>query len=66
MKFMRQRIANLMDAIDTLTRVYADQRLVMFFAQQYVRQSPEKPLTTLPYAKKVLASQLSIKQETLS
>lgn len=66
MRFMSQRIASLMDTIDTLTQVNADQRLVMFFAQQYAKQSSEKPSITLPYAKKVLAGQLSIKPETLS
>lgn len=52
MKFMRQRIANLMDAIDTLTQVYADQRLVMFFAQQYAKKSSESLQSRYPMQKK--------------
>lgn len=64
--FMSQRIAQLMDTLDTLTQVSADQRLVMFFAQQYAIQKPKTLSITMPYAKKVLASQLCVKPETLS
>lgn len=66
MALISQRVSNLLDTIDTLTQVNADQRLVMFFAQQYAQQRPNNHSIMLNMPKKVLASQLSIKPETLS
>ena len=66
MSFMGQRIASLINTINTLTQVSADQRLVMYFAQLYVRQKPGYSGIELPFAKKVVANQICVQPETLS
>ena len=66
MTFMSQRIGVLMNTIDTLTQVSADQRLVMYLAQLYLNQQPEQVSVCLPFSKKVLANQICVKPETLS
>jgi len=66
MSFMSQRIGSLMNTIDTLTQVSADQRLVMYFAQLYIKQKPGDSVIELPFAKKVVANQICVKPETLS
>lgn len=74
MAFMSQRISFLMNTIDTLTQVNADQRLVMYLAQLYIKQQPiqqpeqqpEQVSICLPFNKKTLANQICVKPETLS
>lgn len=66
MGFMSQRINTLMNTIDTLTQVNAEQRLVMFLAQLYNKQNTDNASIQMPYAKKVLAHQICVKPETLS
>ena len=63
---MSQKIGFLMNSIDTLTQVNADQRLVMYLAQWYLHQQPEQLSVSLPFSKKVLANQICVKPETLS
>lgn len=66
MSFMSHRISFLVNTIDTLTQVNAEQRLVMYLAQLYLQQQPEKLSVCLPFSKKVLANQICVKPETLS
>lgn len=66
MAFMSQRISTLMNTIDTLTQVNAEQRLVMFLAQIYKKQRSGNLSIQMPYSKKVLAHQICAKPETLS
>lgn len=66
MQFMGQRIGQLMDTIDTLTQINAEQKLVMFFAQLHKQQNRSDHQIIIPVTKKVLAHQLGIKPETLS
>lgn len=68
MSLMSQRIALLMDTVDTLTQASAEQRLVMYFSQQYKLQGqPLNPASIqLRYTKKVIAHQINVKAETLS
>lgn len=66
MSFMTQRISFLMNTIDTLTQVNAEQRFVMFLSQLYVNQQPENSAVRLPFSKKVIAQQICVKPETLS
>lgn len=66
MSFMSQRINVLMNTIDTLTQVNADQRFVMFLSQLYAKQQLENFSVRLPFSKKVIAQQICVKPETLS
>lgn len=64
--FMSNRIGQLMDSLDMLTQVNANQRLVMYFAEMYRKQKQHGNRFVLPNTKKVLATQLGITPETLS
>ena len=66
MGFMSERISNLMNTIDALTQVNAEQRFIMFLAQLKQNQKRERALIQLPFSKKVLANQICVKPETLS
>jgi len=64
--FMSNRIGQLMNSLDMLTQVNANQRLVMYFAEMYRKQKKHGNRFMLPSTKKVLATQLCITPETLS
>ncbi len=64
--FMSNRIGQLMNSLDMLTQVNANQRLVMYFAEIYRKQKQHGNRFVLPNTKKVLATQLGITPETLS
>ncbi len=64
--FVTNRVGQLMNSLDMLTQVNANQRLVMHFADIYSKQKRRGNRFTLPNTKKVLASQLGITPETLS
>lgn len=64
--FISNRVGQLMNSLDMLTQVNANQRLVMHFADIYSKQKRAGNRFTLPNTKKVLASQLCITPETLS
>ncbi len=64
--FVSNRVGQLMNSLDMLTQVNANQRLVMHFAEIYQKQNRQDNRFTLPNTKKVLASQLGITPETLS
>ncbi|QBG35458.1 Crp/Fnr family transcriptional regulator [Litorilituus sediminis] len=64
--FISNRVGQLMNSMDMLTQVNANQRLVMHFAEIYQKQKRQDNRFTLPNTKKVLASQLGITPETLS
>jgi CRP/FNR family transcriptional regulator len=64
--FMSDRVGQLMDSLDMLTQVNANQRLVMYFADIYRKQKQHGNRFILPNTKKVLATQLGITPETLS
>lgn len=64
--FISNRVGQLMNSLDILTQVNASQRLVMHFAEIYSKQKQQGNRFTLPYTKKILASQLGITPETLS
>lgn len=64
--FMSNRIGQLMNSLDMLTQVKANQRLVMYFAEIYRKQNQCGNQFRLPNTKKVLATQLGITPETLS
>ncbi len=64
--FVSNRVGELMNSLDMLTQVNANQRLVMHFAEIYQKQNRQDNRFTLPNTKKVLASQLGITPETLS
>lgn len=66
MGFMSQRISILMNSIDTLTQVNAEQRFIMFLAQLYAKQPNETFVIHLPFSKKIIANQICVKPETLS
>jgi len=63
---MACRMLDLMNTIDKLTQPDAGQRLVMHLGELYQTQKKQQPFVLLPVTKQVLASQLSIKPETLS
>jgi len=65
-QFMSNRVGQLMESLDMLTQVNANQRLVMYFAEMYRKQEQQGNKFTLPNTKKMLATQLGIKPETLS
>ncbi len=64
--YISNRVGQLMNSMDMLTQVNANQRLVMHFADIYSKQNRQDNRFTLPNTKKVLASQLGITPETLS
>lgn len=64
--FMGNRINQLMDTIDILTQVSANQRLVMKLAEIYKNQQCTQGKLFLPITKKLLATQLGMTPETLS
>ncbi|PCI58144.1 MAG: transcriptional regulator [Gammaproteobacteria bacterium] len=64
--FMSNRVGQLMNSLDMLTQVNANQRLVMYFAEIYRKQKQVNNKFFLPSTKKVLATQLGITPETLS
>ncbi|AYV14505.1 Crp/Fnr family transcriptional regulator [Shewanella algae] len=66
MAFMSNRIRHLMDTVDILTQVNANQRLVMKLADIYRTQGAKQDWVSLPVTKKLLATQLGMTPETLS
>jgi CRP/FNR family transcriptional regulator len=64
--FMSNKVGQLMNSLDMLTQVNANQRLVMYFAEIYRKQKNCGNKFVLPSTKKVLATQLCITPETLS
>ncbi|MEF2142614.1 Crp/Fnr family transcriptional regulator [Vibrio alginolyticus] len=66
MNYMANRIHQLMDTINILTQVNANQRLVMKLADLYRAQSRIDGKITLSVTKKLLAIQLGMTPETLS
>ncbi len=66
MNYMTNRIHQLMDTVNILTQVNANQRLVMKLADFYRAQSRNEGKITLPVTKKLLATQLGMTPETLS
>lgn len=66
MAFMSNRICHLMDTLDILTQVNANQRLVMKLADIYRNQETQEDWVSLPMTKKLLATQLGMTPETLS
>lgn len=66
MNNMTNRIHQLMDTVNILTQVNANQRLVMKLADFYRAQSRSEGKITLPVTKKLLATQLGMTAETLS
>lgn len=63
---MSNRIHELMDRVDTLTQVNAGERLVMRLAEWHRHQKNPDSYVSVPISKKVMATQLGIKPETLS
>ena len=66
MNYMTNRIHQLMDTVNILTQVNANQRLVMKLADFHRAQSRREGKITLPVTKKLLATQLGMTPETLS
>ncbi|GAB2657238.1 Crp/Fnr family transcriptional regulator [Vibrio panuliri] len=66
MGFMSNRICHLMDTMDILTQVNANQRLVMKLADIYRNQETKQDWVNLPVTKRLLATQLGMTPETLS
>lgn len=63
---MSNRIAQLMNTVNILTQVNANQRLVMKLADLYRAQAGKEGKVTLPVTKKLFATQLGMTPETLS
>lgn len=66
MNYMSNRINHLMDRVNILTQVNANQRLVMRLAEIYREQRVKEGTVLLPITKKLLATQLGMTPETLS
>ncbi|WP_070967599.1 Crp/Fnr family transcriptional regulator [Vibrio sonorensis] len=66
MAFMSNRICHLMNTVNILTQVNANQRLVMKFADLYRAQNAKDGRICLPVTKKLFATQLGMTPETLS
>lgn len=66
MSYMTNRIHHLMNTLNILTQVNANQRIVMKLAEFYHSQSKREDKITLPVPKKLLATQLGMTPETLS
>lgn len=66
MHHMSNHIHYLMDTVNILTQVSANQRLVMKLAEIYRLQKDEGKMISLPATKKLLATQLCMTPETLS
>lgn len=66
MGYMSNRIHHLMDTVNILTQVNANQRLVMRLAEIYRLQLKQEGKVFLPVTKKLLATQLGMTPETLS
>lgn len=66
MAFMSNKICHLMNTLNILTQVNANQRLVMKLAEIYRAQVVKEGTVALPVTKKLLATQLGMTPETLS
>ncbi|OZS43424.1 Crp/Fnr family transcriptional regulator [Photobacterium sanguinicancri] len=66
MTYMSNRIYHLMDTVNILTQVNANQRLVMRLAEIYRLQQKQDRRVLIPVTKKLLATQLGMTPETLS
>ncbi|QQX81431.1 Crp/Fnr family transcriptional regulator [Shewanella sp. KX20019] len=66
MAFMSNKICQLMDTMNILTQVNANQRLVMKLADIYRSQNIKQGRVSLLVTKKLLATQLGMTPETLS
>jgi CRP-like cAMP-binding protein len=64
--FMSMRVLNLVNQVDKLTFIKAEQRLVLHLAHLYLEQRSTDDTVKLPVSQRVLANQLSISAETLS
>lgn len=66
MAFMSNKICHLMNTLNILTQVNANQRLIMKLAELYRAQEVKDGTISLPVTKKLLATQLGMTPETLS
>lgn len=64
--YMSNKIGNLMDTLNILTQVNANQRLIMRLAEIYNTQPQREGKISIPFTKKLLATQLGMTPETLS
>lgn len=66
MSLMSNNISSLMENVNILTQVNANQRLVMRLAEIYRDQAQKEGKILLPVTKRLLANQLGMTPETLS